>query len=91
MTRHKAYPVTTDERDRVLRDTFDTMAQIILEHRSRHVDLNSPAARARLDAIYPRMHWLYYDGVTTPIGDWRPTYYGLPADEPLIKPKGPTK
>jgi hypothetical protein len=78
-------PVTIHERDRVLRDTFSKLAQMMLESRHKLIDLNSPEAKARLDRLYPRMHWLYYDGFIHPIGRWRPAYYGLPPGEHLLE------
>lgn len=86
--RPEPHPVTPAERDLVLRATFDELARLVFELRDR--PMTAEEMRQRTDALYPRLHWLYYDGVTTPIGDWRPVSYGLPEDELLTPPKGTT-
>jgi len=81
------YHVTSDQRDSVLHDTFLQMAHLFMEART-GLSLDSREARARIEAFYPRMHWLALDGDVGRINGrpdvWRPTYYGLPADEPFV-------
>lgn len=90
MTRRRDYPVTPAERDIVLREIFDELAQIVFELRDRPKTMTVEEILRRTDAFYPRLSWLFYDGATTPIGSWNPVKYGLPEDELLTPPKGTT-
>jgi hypothetical protein len=94
--RYDLPPVTPEQRAHVLRTTFDQMFLLIMEARDKRVDLTSEEGQARITELFPRMSWLFYDAFahgahSKMIEPWNPERYGLPADEPLIKPKGPTK
>lgn len=91
MKRHKQHTVAEAEIALALRQTFDEMAVFILSVRDGLIDPKSAEGQAAIHAFAPRMRWLFYDATLTPPGPWKPTYYGLPEDEPLIKPKGTTK
>lgn len=88
MKYHKPHRVTDAEAAKVMRQTFDEMALFILTLRAE--PMTQEQAREKIKAFYPRMHWLYYESVLNPMGPWKPTYYGLPENEPMLKPKGTT-
>lgn len=89
MKHHKQHRVSEMQAAEVMRQTFDELALFIFTLRAEPMTIEQ--AREKIETFYPRMHWLFYEAVLSPMGPWKPTYYGLPENEPIVKPKGTTQ